>query len=77
VAPWEHPEVIPDSALVVFARDDDYFFGVVQSRPVCTKSGREEKDPQARTLKMGHHAWASEINRVGVRVITVLQTAYV
>jgi hypothetical protein len=25
-------ETVPDSALIVFARDDDYFFGVLQSR---------------------------------------------
>ena len=29
---WEPLEVVPDSALVVFARDDDYFFGVLHSR---------------------------------------------
>jgi len=29
---WEPPEIVPDSALVVFARDDDYFFGVLHSK---------------------------------------------
>ena len=29
---WLEPEVLCDSAVVVFARDDDYFFGVLQSR---------------------------------------------
>jgi type II restriction/modification system DNA methylase subunit YeeA len=28
---WLAPETVPDSALIVFARDDDYFFGVLQS----------------------------------------------
>ncbi len=30
---WVSLEVVPDSALVVFARDDLYFFGVLHSRP--------------------------------------------
>ena len=30
---WLHPRVLPDHRLFVFARDDDYFFGVVHSRP--------------------------------------------
>lgn len=29
---WVAPHVIPDSALVVFARDDDYFFGILHSQ---------------------------------------------
>jgi len=29
---WLEPEVLCDSAVVAFARDDDYFFGVLQSR---------------------------------------------
>lgn len=29
---WANVEVAPDSAVVAFARDDDYFFGVVHSR---------------------------------------------
>jgi len=30
---WLDKETIPDCAVTVFARDDDYFFGVLQSRP--------------------------------------------
>ena len=30
---WLTPDVLPDHALMAFARDDDYFFGVLQSRP--------------------------------------------
>jgi hypothetical protein len=30
---WIPQGTLPDSALIVFARDDDYFFGVLQSRP--------------------------------------------
>jgi len=30
---WLTPETLPDSALVVIARDDDYTFGVLHSRP--------------------------------------------
>jgi type II restriction/modification system DNA methylase subunit YeeA len=29
---WEPIGIVPDSALVVFARDDDYFFGVLHSK---------------------------------------------
>jgi hypothetical protein len=29
---WLNKEIIPDHALVVFAREDDYFFGVLQSK---------------------------------------------
>ncbi len=29
---WVESYVVPDSALVVFAREDDYFFGVLHSR---------------------------------------------
>jgi type II restriction/modification system DNA methylase subunit YeeA len=29
---WADPNSVPDSAIFVFARDDDYFFGVLQSR---------------------------------------------
>ncbi len=29
---WYRPEVVPDSGVCVFARDDDYFFGVLHSR---------------------------------------------
>ena len=29
---WLPTEVLPDHQLIVFARDDDYFFGVLQSR---------------------------------------------
>ncbi len=29
---WVSPELVPDSRLYVFARDDDYFFGVLHSR---------------------------------------------
>ena len=29
---WLMPAVLPDSAIIAFARDDDYFFGVVHSR---------------------------------------------
>src|SRR5690606_31215337 len=29
---WAPPRLLPDSAVVVFARDDDYFFGVLHSR---------------------------------------------
>ncbi len=29
---WLAPEVLADAQLIVFARDDDYFFGVLQSR---------------------------------------------
>jgi hypothetical protein len=29
---WLEAHVLPEDALVVFARDDDYFFGVLQSR---------------------------------------------
>ncbi len=29
---WLEPPVLPDSQLIVFARSDDYFFGVLQSR---------------------------------------------
>uniref|UniRef100_UPI0013EAB9D7 class I SAM-dependent DNA methyltransferase n=1 Tax=Candidatus Chloroploca sp. Khr17 TaxID=2496869 RepID=UPI0013EAB9D7 len=30
---WVYPPTIPDHQLIVFARDDDYFFGVLHSRP--------------------------------------------
>ncbi|HUW47148.1 MAG TPA: DNA methyltransferase, partial [Patescibacteria group bacterium] len=30
---WATPDAIPDTATVVIARDDDYFFGVVHSKP--------------------------------------------
>ena len=30
---WLNPRVLPDHRLFVFARDDDYFFGVMHSRP--------------------------------------------
>ncbi|MBU0607159.1 MAG: class I SAM-dependent DNA methyltransferase, partial [Armatimonadetes bacterium] len=30
---WMSPEVLPDHSLIVFARADDYFFGVLHSRP--------------------------------------------
>jgi hypothetical protein len=30
---WLPQGTLPDSALIVFARDDDYFFGVLQARP--------------------------------------------
>ncbi len=30
---WLRPEVLADSQIIVFARDDDYFFGVLHSRP--------------------------------------------
>ena len=30
---WLPAETLPDHALIVFARDDDYFFGVLHSRP--------------------------------------------
>ena len=29
---WLPPKVLPDHQLIVFARDDDYFFGVLHSR---------------------------------------------
>jgi type II restriction/modification system DNA methylase subunit YeeA len=29
---WQDRETVPDSAIVAFARDDDYFFGVLQSK---------------------------------------------
>ncbi len=29
---WVEPPIIPDHALIAFARDDDYFFGVLHSR---------------------------------------------
>ena len=29
---WLTPDVLPDAQLIVFARDDDYFFGVLHSR---------------------------------------------
>ena len=29
---WLQPRTLPDSQVIVFARDDDYFFGVLQSR---------------------------------------------
>jgi len=29
---WASPELVPDSAVVAFARSDDYFFGVLHSR---------------------------------------------
>jgi hypothetical protein len=29
---WLAPEVLPDAQLILFARDDDYFFGVLHSR---------------------------------------------
>jgi hypothetical protein len=29
---WLAPDVVPDSRVVAFARDDDYFFGVLHSR---------------------------------------------
>ena len=29
---WLRPEILPDHALIVFAREDDYFFGVLQSK---------------------------------------------
>jgi len=29
---WLEPDVLPDSATVAFAREDDYFFGVLHSR---------------------------------------------
>ncbi len=29
---WASPELVPDSAVVAIARDDDYFFGVLHSR---------------------------------------------
>jgi len=32
VVVWVSPEVLPSDATVVFARSDDYFFGVIQSR---------------------------------------------
>jgi type II restriction/modification system DNA methylase subunit YeeA len=30
---WENTATLPDSRLYIFARDDDYFFGVLNSRP--------------------------------------------
>ncbi|MCL4296531.1 MAG: class I SAM-dependent DNA methyltransferase [Anaerolineae bacterium] len=30
---WLESHVVPDHALIVFARDDDYFFGVLHSKP--------------------------------------------
>jgi len=30
---WLGAEVVPDSALIVFPREDDYFFGILQARP--------------------------------------------
>ena len=30
---WIDGDVLPDATIIVFARDDDYFFGVLQSRP--------------------------------------------
>ena len=30
---WLRPEILPDSTLVVFAREDDYFLGVLHSKP--------------------------------------------
>ena len=30
---WLDKSILPDTALVVFARDDDYFFGVLHSKP--------------------------------------------
>jgi type II restriction/modification system DNA methylase subunit YeeA len=30
---WQEPEVLCNDATIVFARDDDYFFGVLHSRP--------------------------------------------
>ncbi len=41
------PHVLPDSALVVFARDDDYTFGVLHSR-VHEVWARAHRDPAAR-----------------------------
>ena len=29
---WIDGDVLPDATIIVFARDDDYFFGVLQSR---------------------------------------------
>ena len=29
---WIHRDVLPDATIIVFARDDDYFFGVLHSR---------------------------------------------
>jgi type II restriction/modification system DNA methylase subunit YeeA len=29
---WQKPQVLPDSQIVVFSREDDYFFGVLHSR---------------------------------------------
>ncbi len=30
---WVDRDVLPENTIIVFARDDDYFFGVLQSRP--------------------------------------------
>ena len=30
---WIDGDVLPDATIIVFARDDDYFFGMLQSRP--------------------------------------------
>jgi hypothetical protein len=30
---WLNTEILPDSQIIAFARDDDYFFGVLHSRP--------------------------------------------
>jgi type II restriction/modification system DNA methylase subunit YeeA len=48
---WESQEIVPDSALVVFARDDDYFFGVLQSR--IHEAWTRRKGTQVREVESG------------------------
>lgn len=48
---WPSPEVLPDSATIAIARDDDYFFGVLHSRPHELWSRR--KGTQLREQKSG------------------------
>jgi hypothetical protein len=47
---WLEPDVLPDRSLIVFARDDDYFLGVLHSRchEVWTRwVAGQDQDPKA------------------------------
>jgi hypothetical protein len=45
---WLPPEALPDHGLVVFARDDDWFFGVLHSRFHELWTRRQVTPPMAR-----------------------------
>ena len=47
---WTDGDVLPDATIIVFARDDDYFFGVLQSRIHtlwADKSGTQLREAQS------------------------------